>query len=78
MTFQEALIKKENYGNKVYNSGKEFNVIIVPNKFSELVNFLSNYNEDNYSDKDCMSFSTDSDYNTHLFMTKESLKRLLI
>ena len=76
MTFQEALKEKEIYGNSVFANGKEFNVLIVPNKFNDLVKFLSNYDESSYDDKDCINFSSDSNYNLHVFITKESLNNL--
>lgn len=76
MTLQEAKEAKNRYGHSNIENGFEFLTLIVPSDFKEMIKFLADYNENNYTDDDCLKYSTDNDFKLYAEMSNRSRKDL--
>lgn len=76
MTYEEALDMKSRYGNSIIENNSEFLILIAPKNFNELIKFLADYKEENYTDEACKNYSTDNEYQLYANMSEQS-RRLL-
>lgn len=77
MTHQEVLQLKHDYGDSIVKNNLIFMVLVVPKETKDLINFLSNYEEDTYKDEDCKKYSSNNQFMLYVYMNKLSRKNKL-